>query len=773
MMSRKKPGRPDNFLTLLSTLKARHQCGWSFWLLILVLFALSLVAGANFGTAKRIYVAGQIADSDVVADRDLRVENYQATKRNREQAVAMQPPVYDLTMEPFMQFQTRLVDILRELNTGADEGNDTALQLLREEIGQQEAESIFPELVKPEVQTLVLKKLLPLIREQMAEGIVSDARSARTGSSGIFLRNLDTGTETLRPEVRSLPDVQSFLAEISAIVRREPGLNQRARNAVNTLLATTMPTSLTLNREATQQKGAEIAASIAPTYYQILKGELLLRKGDVVSPEQQLKIQSLYKSSADPLRWNIVAGAFISSLFFSIGFFMSPSGKMGSPLRRKDIYMISVILLLCGIGAKCVYLFGLRMDSPALMGSFTAAFPVAGFTGLVAMVFAARRYCVMGLLLSFFSMLMFEGSYPLFIYYFLSGMLATWLVIRALNRQDVVWSVLPLSLGMLFLWSGMACLSQTPLMELPMQATSVIINALLSLIILFAFSPVLEMAFGYSTRFRLMELMSLDQPLMQEIMVTIQGTYHHSLVVANMVEAGAKAIGANSLLCKVAALYHDAGKLGYPEYFIENQFGAPNRHDKLAPSMSALILQSHVKRGTELAEKYKLGEEIIDIIRQHHGTRLMRFFFQKALDMGENPREDAYSYPGPRPQSREAAILMLADSVEASSRTLTDPTPARIKNHIDTIIKGIFAEGQLDESELTFKDLHHLSENFQRILTGIFHQRIAYPESKIKAREGDKGNTKNNNEPADKQKDKNRENDKTSPQKVDKPGSAD
>ena len=140
-----------------------------------------------------------------------------------------------------------------------------------------------------------------------------------------------------------------------------------------------------------------------------------------------------------------------------------------------------------------------------------------------------------------------------------------------------------------------------------------------------------------------------------------------------MVEAGAKAIGANSLLCKVAALYHDVGKLSYPEYFIENQFGGPNKHDKLAPSMSALILLSHVKKGTELAERYKLGQEITDIIRQHHGTRLVRFFYQKALNLGEKPRESDYSYPGPRPQTKEAAILMLADSVDCL--LYTSPSP--------------------------------------------------------------------------------------------------
>ena len=394
--------------------------------------------------------------------------------------------------------------------------------------------------------------------------------------------------------------------------------------------------------------------------------------------------------------------------------------------------LIALVLLLFSVGAKVVYVLGLRMDSVNFLKTLSLGFPVAGAVGLVAMVFAARRYCTMGLLLSFFTMLMFQEGFNYFLYQFLGGMLATWLVTNAQSRQDVVWSLIPLTIGQSLIWLGTALLAQTAPAELPMQIAAVAINSLLSLILLFAVSPVLEISFGYSTRFRLMELMSLEQPLMQDLMVTVPGTYHHSLVVSNMVEAGAKAIGANSLLCKVAALYHDVGKLSYPEYFIENQFGGPNKHDKLAPSMSALILLSHVKKGTELAERYKLGQDIADIISQHHGTRIIRFFYQKAIAMGEKPRESDYSYVGPRPQTKEAAILMLADSVEASSRTLSDPTPARIKSHIDTIIKGIFSEGQLDESELTFKDLHYLSENFQRILTGIFHQRIAYPDAKIR-----------------------------------------
>lgn len=734
MTTRKKTARPASILALILTLKARHHCGWGLGALIGTLLLLSLLAGANFEAVQRVYVAGQVAENDVIADRDILVEDSQATKARRKQVQLLQPPVYDLSLEPYSMFQSRIVEILRSLNSGGEHrpGHEGPLLRLTEELTPAVADEVLPELALPEVQAYLLKKLLPQIRERLAEGLVGDVRSARVGRSGVIIRNLDANTEILRPDVTSLPDVQSFLAEISSQIRQAPSLNPQSRRAINILLSATVPASLTLNREATQKRGAAVISTVEPVYYQIQKGELVLRKGERVSREQQIKLQTLYNSASDPMRWGTAAGAFICALLLSVGFFVAPSGKPGTPIRRKDILLISLVLLLFCAGAKGVYLLGLRMDSVSLLNAFAVGFPVAGAVGLVAMVFAARRYCTMGLLLSFLCMLMFQADFSFFIYHFMGGMLATWLVTSAQSRQDVVWSVIPLAIGQTLIWLGTAFLAQTAPSELPVQLAAVAVGSLLSLILLFAVSPVLELTFGYSTRFRLMELMSLEQPLMQELMVTIPGTYHHSLVVANMVEAGAKAIGANSLLCKVAALYHDVGKLSYPEYFIENQFGGPNKHDKLAPSMSALILLSHVKKGTELAERYNLGQEITDIIRQHHGTRLIRFFYQKALNLGEKPRESDFSYPGPRPQTKEAAILMLADSVEASSRTLTDPTPARIKSHIDAIVKGIFSEGQLDESELTFKDLHYLSENFQRILTGIFHQRIAYPEAKIK-----------------------------------------
>ncbi len=412
----------------------------------------------------------------------------------------------------------------------------------------------------------------------------------------------------------------------------------------------------------------------------------------------------------------------------ALGLFMTPSTNRGRILTAKDQYFIALILFAFGVGALAFEKVLFSVDSVTAVTALPYAFPVAGAAGLAALIFSARRYCVLGLLLAFFTAYFMDGGLGMFVFFFLSAMANTWLVIRAQSREDVVWSALPLFLWMLISGMGVAAFDGMPLPFMPAFILSIAINTVFSILLLFALSPILELALGYTTRFRLMELMNLEQPLLQEMMMSIPGTYHHSLIVSNLVEAGAKAVGANSLLCKVGALYHDIGKLSYPDYFIENQFGGPNKHDKLSPAMSALILQSHVKKGTEFAQEYELGSEIQNIIGEHHGTRIISFFYQKAFTLGENPQVQDYSYPGPRPQSKESAIVMVADSVEASCRVLTDPTPARIRTHVDTIIKDIFSEGQLDESDLTFKDLHKLSDSFARILTGLFHQRIVYPE---------------------------------------------
>jgi putative nucleotidyltransferase with HDIG domain len=230
-------------------------------------------------------------------------------------------------------------------------------------------------------------------------------------------------------------------------------------------------------------------------------------------------------------------------------------------------------------------------------------------------------------------------------------------------------------------------------------------------------------------------------------------------MVGNLVDSAAEAIGANSLLARVSAYFHDVGKTKKAAYFIENQIKGVNKHEKLSPSMSSLILLAHVKDGVELARGNKLGSTIRDIIKQHHGTSLISFFYQKAKSQ-QNPSsqhigEKDFRYPGPKPQTKEAALVMLADAVEASSKTLTEPTPARIQGMVQKIINSIFTDGQLDECELTLKNLHSIANSFNRVLTGgVFHQRIEYPSPELEENGGKKRINGKDKKPAEEDKDK-------------------
>lgn len=697
--------------------------------LVGVILLLSFLAGSDLKSPSRVLVAGEIAPYDVVADRDMLVEDQQATRARREQAGMLQPAVFELSNEPVLLLRERIHEVFQSLNN-AEIGDLEPLRLaLADQLGADISMRTITIWSSESLQSYVLAKVLPWLEAKLAEGVSGDMRILLQFKGGILVRDLTTGSETLRTDLHSIPDIRTVTSELTQMLKNDGTLQLVTRRAILSLVEPLFTPTLTLNREATVSRTAEVAEAIEPVLYRLQRGEVIVRQGERVGREQQLKIQSLYSNRNKRLHSLTVVGTTISAAILAFGLFFAPSGKPGRPLQRKDLLFISLLLLGFALAAKGLHHLAPSMTDGIGTERLAYGFPVAGAAGLSALIFSARRYCVTGLLLAFFCTTMLQGGLPLFLFFFVGAMLNTWLVTRAQTRQDVVWSIFPLLGGLLI--AGLASALLDGLRGTPLVHTLLLVgaNAMLSMLLLFALSPFLEMAFRYTTRFRLMELMSLEQPLLQDLMVTVPGTYHHSLIVANMVEAGAKSIGANSLLCKVAALYHDIGKLSKPEYFIENQFGSRNRHDKLAPSMSALIITSHVKKGVELAEKHRLGQEIVDVLRQHHGTRVIRYFFQKAVNLGEKPREEDYSYPGPRPQSREAAIVMLADAVEASSRTLMDPTPARVRGHIDSIMKGIFAEGQLDESELTFKDLHKLSQSFHRILTGIFHQRIEYPDA--------------------------------------------
>ncbi len=722
------------FLAIFSDSIKFHYAGLYTWSIFVVIFVLSLMVGVRLQTSDEMFMAGEIATSDVYAERTLRVEDPYATQLRREQTMALQPIIFDLNRKNIQNFREDIIALLTSISShGLDIDSLTDIQnAFNTQHGTEFERDFFAVFAFPETQEYMVSQLIPFAENILINGIFADKNQIVSISSAILLRDSETGSESLLiPSNNPLPDLNSFYLTVSQELSRS-NLEERERLALLKLVEVLAQPTLIVNNQASLERASSIVSAVPPIYYYIQQGELIAAEGDLISREQQLKMQTMYRFTARGLDITKFAGTFILALAFTYGLFFSPMGSTGSRLYHKAQLFIAFHLLTFGLIAFVYGIFLQTYIQPSETLIWGLAFPVAGCIGLSSLVFSARRYFSLSILLSLFTTLLLQGDLALFLYYFLGAMMNTLLIFKSQSRQDVVRGTMLLFCAQILFGLGAVLFSQMDFRLLPQAFIAVLVNSVLSLFVIFAFSPIIEMLFGLTTRFRLMELMNLEQPLLQELMMTAPGTYHHSVIVSNLVESGANAIHANSLLCKVAALYHDIGKIVRPDYFIENQINIPNKHDALAPAMSALILISHVKQGVELAEKYNLGREITELIKQHHGDRCITYFYNKAVKAhkgeGEVPHETDYSYPYHKPRTKEAAILMLADVVEASSRTLSDPTPARIQSHVRTMIHNIHTEGQLDDSELTFKDLTLVAESFTRILNGLFHQRIIYPE---------------------------------------------
>lgn len=353
--------------------------------------------------------------------------------------------------------------------------------------------------------------------------------------------------------------------------------------------------------------------------------------------------------------------------------------------------------------------------------------PLAAGAMLVTLLFDFHTAIMFSFLVSLLAGL-WHADAALAIYSFVGSLAASFSIIRCKKRTAIlrsgfyVLTVNLLTTGILLLFNKQLFTPQA-LYALGFAAVSAaLVTAVVSVTL-----PLLEMLFKVTTNISLIELLDLDHPLMRNLMIQAPGTYHHSIILGTLVESCAEKVGANPLLVRVGAYYHDIGKAKMPEYFIENQTTGVNKHEKLHPHMSSLILTAHVKEGVEMAQEHKLPEEVIDFIQQHHGSSLIKYFYEKArTQLGQDElSEDEYKYPGPKPQTRDTALLMMADAVEAASRVITDPS--RVPVMVDKIITHIFLAGQLDECDLTLKDIQTIKEHFIRVLTGILHKRIDYP----------------------------------------------
>ena len=319
-------------------------------------------------------------------------------------------------------------------------------------------------------------------------------------------------------------------------------------------------------------------------------------------------------------------------------------------------------------------------------------------------------------------------SLTLTLYFFINGAIAAMLLKDVRRRNAIIRAGVILGVTQAVTWFFLEGASFTPVLSYLIAAA----NGIICSIIVVGTLPVFEYLFRTVTNITLLELADFDNPILQRLMIEAPGTYHHSLIVGNLSEAACQTIGAHALLARIGAYYHDIGKLSKPGYFSENQDISGNIHDQLSPTISKMIIMNHVKEGMDLARQYKLNSRLTDFIQQHHGTSLVYYFYRRALEASESIKqinEEGFRYPGPRPFTREIAIVLLADSVEAAVRSLKDPVPANVAEVVRKIINNKFIDGQLDECDLTLKDLEKIAAVFIRILGGIYHSRVTYPET--------------------------------------------
>lgn len=498
--------------------------------------------------------------------------------------------------------------------------------------------------------------------------------------------------------------------------------------------------TLKVDTEATETAKAKILATVTPVYRTILKGEMIVSKGQVITEEQY---DILYLMGyADEVNISKIAGSLAIILLVLLGItiiYMRTFCKdKYRDLGYMQILMLTVLVLVILDELILSVTVSPSADISAQIGFLL---PSAMGTMLVATLFNPNMAVFFNGIFAIFAGIL-TGDVQFVLLSLISGMVGAIGIIRLTERSDLYKTALYIALINVIAIGAWGILNRTIWDVIWVGMLFGILNGVFSAVLTLGLLPLIESMFGVTTSIKLLELSNPNQPLLKKLMLEAPGTYHHSVMVGNLGEAAAEAVGADGLIVRVGAYYHDIGKIKRPYFFTENQFNGENPHDKISPTLSALIITSHVKDGVEMATEAKLPPMIIDMIAQHHGNSLISYFYQKAKETDEEVREEDYRYEQPKPQTKEAAILMMADTVEAAVRSKTGATPGQIEGFIRTLIKGKLNDGQFDECDLTFKDLDKIAETFGRVINGMYHKRIEYPAEKTMLTAENKAKTK-------------------------------
>jgi len=466
--------------------------------------------------------------------------------------------------------------------------------------------------------------------------------------------------------------------------------------------------------------------------FKVNKGELVVEAGHRVTERAARIIEEVARREGVGSRLHAYGGLVTLLLVFFYLFYRDIRRYRPALISdTRKIFLLAFLLLFTVVLTQfSKNIFSLLADKLQLdLVTIGFALPVAAGAMLVSLLLDFHLALSFSFVVSVLLGISFQGDPFIPVYYFLGSVVAALSVVRCKKRTALLKAGALTGLVSFVAILGIDLYRGELMARGVYDLTAGFLGAVSVTMIVSVTLPFFEAVFDIATDIKLLELLDPNHPLLKALVYKSPGTYHHSIMIGNLAEAAAEAINENPLLARIGAYYHDIGKIQKPEYYIENQRPTENKHDRLTPSMSSLIIASHVKEGVEVARQHKLPPAVIDIIHQHHGTSLITYFYQKAKELQPYVAiaESDYRYAGPRPRTKVAAIVMLADSVEAASRTLEDPTPQRIHALTSSIITRIFLDDQLSMCDLTLKDLRDISKSFNLILTGIFHHRIDYP----------------------------------------------
>jgi putative nucleotidyltransferase with HDIG domain len=737
------------------------------WYILLGLSAMvSLLLFPNVLTRSKIYQIGDVADRNIKASQEFLIQDSELTEKTRQEAVRAVIPVYDLDPAA-ANIDSRLRDAFKAARNfrgkilqseESPENRRMKTEVYRktffETLDIPEDRALFDSLYRIGFPSEVEEATINLISQILKNGLVGNKEMLLGHTTkGIVVHNIHSGNEIKVSDLSrfyDLEDAKEILkGQSNVLTKLMP--SRRMADVSLTLAGLLIKPNLTFNKRETELRKELALQSVKPFYFKVKKGEMLVREGERITGEHLLKLSE--RSRLLKRKEMIIRAPAVAVLVGFLLFAMYMVGLMGRRTSRdevKDLLFNAITLLFIFLIVIAADFIADEMAQGFHLISTRAlvyAIPVASGAMLVSIFHGMGVAASFSLIASVLTCLVIGGQVEFFVYFFISSLVGGYGVRYCRERGILIKAGLKVGLiNMVLAFCIEAIYGPFYTIEALIGVASAFIGGVFVGVIATGILPLVEMSFGYTTDIKLLELANLDQALLRDLMIQAPGTYHHSVIVSNMVEATGKAVNANSLLAKVAAYYHDIGKMKKPHYFIENQMESENKHEKLAPSMSSLILISHVKDGIELAKEHKLGKEIIDIIAQHHGTSLITFFYEKAKEQRQKKgqktvqiKEEDFRYPGPKPQTKEAGLVMLADAVEAASRTLVDPTAARIQGLVQTIINKAFSDGQLNDCELTLKDLNEIAKSFNKTLSGIFHHRVEYPEPVTKPQQPKKG----------------------------------